>query len=56
VITLPSQVSSGLVHWVRSLVPPENVPPPHDPVFLPDCITLTPGEVQELRYGLRWSP
>jgi hypothetical protein len=54
VITLPPQASLGLVlHWARSLVPAENVPPPHDPVFLPDFAALTPDQVQELHYGWR---
>jgi hypothetical protein len=32
-------------------LPPENVAPPHDPVFLPDSFGLTPDQVQEMHYG-----
>ena len=32
-------------------LPPENVAPPHDPVFLPDSFGLMPDQVQEMHYG-----
>ena len=32
-------------------LPPENVAPPHDPVFLPDSFGLTPDQMQEMHYG-----
>ena len=31
--------------------PPASAIPSFDPVFLPDCVTLTPDQAQELRYG-----
>jgi hypothetical protein len=31
--------------------PPSSAIPSYDPVFLPDCDTLTPDQAQELRYG-----
>ena len=32
-------------------LPPENVAPPHDPVFLPDSFGLTPDQVQEMHFS-----
>lgn len=32
-------------------LPPENVAPPHDPVFLADSFGLTPDQAQEMHYG-----
>ena len=31
-------------------LPPENVAPPHDPVFLPDDAGLTPDQVLEMSF------
>lgn len=50
VITLSPQASVSLViSLARRVVPPENVSPPHDPVFLPDWTDMTPDQLHEIR-------
>jgi hypothetical protein len=54
VFTQPNQASIGLFlaqlgHVFAS--PRPISPSPDDPVFLPDFVTLTPDQAQELRYG-----
>ena len=59
-ITLPSRASLSLVadRVERAIAvaagafPPERSAPLHDPVFLPDTVSLMPDQAQELRYGL----
>ncbi len=59
-ITLPSRASLSLVtdRMERAIgvasrtFLPERSAPLHDPVFLPDTVSLMPDQAQELRYGL----
>ena len=46
-----AQLARVLAAATAALLQPERVPPPHDPVFLPDFAALTPDQVQEMRYG-----
>jgi hypothetical protein len=41
----------GRVLAATSAASPSAIPS-YDPVFLPDCVSLTPDQVQELRYGI----
>ncbi len=61
-ITLPSQASLSvvkdrfdrLIAAASGAFPPEHgAPLADDPVFLPDFMTWTPDQAQELRYGQR---
>jgi hypothetical protein len=59
VITQPSRAPFGSVIAQLGRVlaatsaapPPASAIPSYDPVFLPDCVLLTPDQAQELRYG-----
>ena len=41
----------GRVLAAASAASPSAIPS-YDPVFLPDCVSLAPDQVQELRYGI----
>lgn len=42
----------GRVLAATAVAPPPSSPgPSYDPVFLPDCDSLTPDQAQEMRYG-----
>lgn len=46
-----AQLGRMLAAASAALPPPDRAQPPHDPVFLPDFVALTPDQAQEMRYG-----
>jgi hypothetical protein len=46
-----AQLSRVLAAATAALLPLEQTPPPHDPIFLPDRADLTHDQAQEIGYG-----